>query len=269
MFCATAEGYWSITRLPIPNGDYPVINNSGEIVWASPYGGIYSSTRGRLSRTGTSPRLLNTGEVVYQDFYNAANGSYDLVSTTRGRLTTGGFELTGYDINSSGEVVYTRNDQQGNSQVFSTVRGQITFDAVYHYSPCINDLGETIWGQYIPTLEACRTVSNTRGILPLNYGSNPQDLNNLGDVCFDGALGGNGPHIFSSAHGVLINDPAQNQWFGGINDLGAIVWEAPASPGSGAWYVYKGVWIVPEPSALALLLLGGLFLLGRFQAGRR
>jgi len=268
-FLARADGYWSITQLPIRDGIAPAINNSGEVVWCLNPGGIYSSTRGRLATSGWFPHLANSGEVVYMDYYNQNVGLYDLVSTTRGRLTFGGLvdPNTAFDVNSSGEIVYTKNDAQGNSQIFSTLRGQITFQPAYHYSPCINELGEIVWGQSIPG--GGRTFSTTRGMLPENYGGDPCDLNNLGEICFTGSLQApdhtwNSPIIFSSAHGVLINNPNLNQWGGSLNDAGVVIWEAPELSGTGHWSVYQGVWVVPEPSTLALFFLGGFVLLRRF-----
>jgi len=264
-----ADGYWSITQLPIQNVHGPVINNSGEVAWYLDASGIYSSTRGQLTTSGLKPHLANSGEVVYEDYFGTAIGMYDLVSTTRGRLTFGGaIDINStYDVNSSGEVVYMQQDASGNNQIFSTVRGQFTFDAANHYAPCINDLGEIIWGEYMAGLGSV-TVSSTRGILPANDGFYPYDLNNPGDICFDGNLvsttaGYTSPHIFSSTHGPLINNADLYQWDGGMNDAGAIVWDAPVQPGSSTWYVYEGVWVVPEPSSLVLVLPGGLFLLWR------
>ena len=266
---ARADGFWSITQLPIQNVHAPVINNSGEVVWYLDASGIYSSTRGHLATSGLKPHMANSGEVVYEDYFGTAIGMYDLVSTTRGRLTFGGAigVNSTYDVNSSGEVVYMQKDASGNNQIFSTVRGQITFDDANHYSPCINDYGEIIWGEFTAATGSV-TVSSTRGVLPENYGFYPCDLNNLGEVCFDGSLvsptgGYTFPHIFSSTHGPLINNADLDQWDGGMNDAGAIVWDAPVQPGSSTWYVYEGQWVVPEPSSLVLVSLGGLFLLGR------
>jgi hypothetical protein len=176
-FFARADGYWSISQLPIQNVLAPVINDSGEVVWfLNSGGGIYSSTRGQLAMSGLFPHLANSGEVVYEDYFGAAIGMYDLVSTTRGRLTFGGtIDVNStFDVNSSGEVVYVKKDAAGYNQIFSTVRGQITFDATDHYTPCINDNGEIVWGQYIPGVGS-RTVSTTRGILPESYGFYPYD----------------------------------------------------------------------------------------------
>lgn len=271
---ARADGHWSITQLPIQNAYEPVINNSGEVAWYLSGGGIYSNVRGQLSATGLKPHLANSGEVVYEDYFGTAIGMYDLVSTTRGRLTFGGaIDINStFDVNSSGEVVYMQKDAAGYNQIFSTTRGQITFDATDHYSPCINDNGEIVWGQYITGVGSV-TVSTTRGILPPTYGFYPYDLNNLGDICYDGNLysptaGYTSPHIFSSTHGPLINNADLYQWGGSLNDAGQIVWYAPEEPGSTIWYVYEGQWVVPEPSSLVLILLGGGFLLCRARARR-
>ena len=268
--CQADDGYWSITQTSLQNVEGPQINDSGEMVWYLNGGGVYSSVRGRLASSEVIPKLANSGEVVYADWFG---GPYwDLVSTTRGRLTYGGIidvNSSLYDVNSSGEVVYAKRDAAGYAQVYSTVRGQITFDATRHYSPCINDNGEIVWSEYVSGI-GTRTFSSTRGMLPESYGFYPLDLNNLGDLCYNGELysptaGYTSPHIFSSEHGALINNPDLYQWGGGINDAGTIVWDAPVTPGSSTWYVYQGQWVVPEPSALALLSLGGLALLYRVK----
>lgn len=255
-------GHWSITQLPISNVMQPSINNSGEIVWAvNAGGGIFSSTRGKLADSGIYPHLSNSGEVVYAAWFGGS--AWDLVSTTRGRLTYGGLidvNSSTFDVNAQGEVVYSTQDVNHHSQIFSSTRGQITFGAGTHVTPCINDLGEIIWSQYVGG--PAELVSSTRGVIPGLYPW-PLDLNNSGDFCYSGNLQESPgsysfPHIFSSLHGVVINDPDQFQWNGSLNDAGTIVWEAPSQPGGSAWYVYQGQWVVPEPSALSLIILGGL-----------
>ena len=224
-------GSWSITQLPFANAQHPSINNAGEVVWAVQNStGIVSSVRGQLSASGVSPHLANSGEVVYADTFGGTG--MDLVSTTRGRLTHGGIIELGFSdfgVNTHGEVVYCALTN-GNWQVFSTVRGQITFDAVDRYNPCINDLGEIIWNQYgaAPNL-----ISSTRGPLP-GYYPFVLGLNNLEEFCYDADLVSSNlstsPHIFSNLHGVVINDIEQFQWGGGINDAGTMVWTGPANP---------------------------------------
>lgn len=243
-------GYYKITQLAISNAILPSINNSGEIVWAlNSDGGIFSSVRGKLADSGLYPHLANSGEVVYAGWYGGPG--WDLVSTTRGRLTYGGIidvNASGFDVNAHGEVVYATMDTNNFLQIFSTVRGQITFGAGTHFSPCINDLGEIIWSQYLGG--PGELVSSTRGVIPGNYPL-PLDLNNLGEFCYSGSLEGppgyySFPHIFSSAHGALINDPNQNQWSGSMNDAGTIIWEAPESPQSSTWYLYKAEWVASD-----------------------
>jgi len=245
------SNFWRITQLPMANAMEPTINNSGEIVWAeSPSGGILSSVRGRLSESGFLPHLANSGEVVFADWFG---GPYwDLVSTTRGRLTYGGIvdiNAATFDVNAEGEVVYGSRDTNGYLQIFSTMRNQITSGNSTHQGPCINDLGEIIWTEYLDDVGAA-IVSTTRGVMPGHFGW-LLDLNNLGEFCSSGALEGppgfyTSPHIFSSAHGFIINDPQLLQWNGAINDAGTVVWEAPSKPGAGTWYLYKAEWITGD-----------------------
>jgi hypothetical protein len=241
------SGYYNITQLPIANAMQPSINNSGEIVWAVNLdGGIFSSVRGKLADSGVFPHLANSGEVVYAGWFGGP--AWDLVSTTRGRLTYGGIidvNRSTFDVNAHGEAVYTAMDTNNFLQIFSTVRGQITFGAGTHMTPCINDLGEIIWSQYVGG--PAELVSSTRGVIPGLY-PEPLALNNLDEFCYSGNLEGppdyySSPHIFSSVHGVVINDTNQFQWNGSINDAGTIVWEAPDSPGSPTWHLYEAQWV--------------------------
>lgn len=243
------NGSWRITQLPIRDALAPMINNSGEIVWFENLGGgIFSSVRGKLADSGLYPQLANSGEVVYADSFGEP--AWDLVSTTRGRLTYGAVidvNVSSFDVNASGEVVYVKKDANGISQVYSTVRNQITFDEATHYNPCISDSGEIVWNQY-DFASGSLVVSSTRGVVSA-ANQTMIDMNNFGEFCFSGDLEGpagsySSPHLFSSAHGVLIDDPKQFQWGGSINDAGTIVWYAPEEPQSSNWYVYKAEWVV-------------------------
>jgi hypothetical protein len=243
---AAETNSWHITQLPMTKAMQPTINNSGEIVWAdAPSGGIFSSVRGKLSDSGIYPHLANSGEVVFADWFGGP--MWDLVSTTRGRLTYGGIidvNSSTFDVNAAGEVVYGVRDTNGYAQVFSTVRNQVTFSKSNHNFPCINDVGEIIWTEYLNGGPA--VVSTTRGVIPGNFGW-LLDLNNLGEFCSSGSLEGprgfySTPHLFSSAHGFIIDDPQFFQWSGALNDAGTIVWEAPDAPGSSSWHLFKAEW---------------------------
>ncbi len=266
LLCATVAalssegGYWEITQLPISDVYHPTINNDGEIVWQSgTNNAIYSTTRGKLADVGNCPHLANSGEVVYADWFGGP--LWDLVSTTRGRLTFDSLidlNQSDFDVNAQGEVVYVLKDTNNIPQVFSTVRHQITFDRGYHYNPCINDLGEIAWSQYGGGFPGNIVVTTTgRRILDVLA---LLDLNNRGDFCHQGNLEGppgwfTYPHIFSSAHGVLIDDSNQYQWDGSINDAGTIVWAGIDHYGVGTPVLYQATWISTDTNAPQILSL--------------
>jgi hypothetical protein len=263
---ADAGGYYSIVQLSFTtNATHPSINNSGEIVWSlQNSNGIFSSVRGQLAASGVSPHIANSGEVVYADSFGT-NG-LDLVSTTRGRLTYGGIIDLGYSdfgVNSNGEVVYVTLTN-GNYQLFSTVRGQISSDPVDNFNPCINDLGEILWTRFGPD---SGLVSSTRGLLPGNY-STVYGLNNHDEFCYQNNLVvsnfSTGPHLFSNLHGVVINDIYQYQFWGGINDAGTLIWQAQNQTNY-VQFIYKATW-VPAP-VLTLSTTPGLALEWPANAG--
>ena len=111
-----APGHYAITQLPYTNVAHPSINNSGELVWGVQGStGIVSSVRGQLSASGPYPHIANSGEVVYAKNFGGGSGlsGLDLVSATRGPLTTGGVIDLGWSdfgINSNGEAVYVALD---------------------------------------------------------------------------------------------------------------------------------------------------------------
>ena len=258
MTSATAQGeHWNITQLPISPGLEPSINNSNEVVWALDGDlGIYSSVRGKLADSGFYPHLANSGEVVYAA--RLGGPGWDLKSTTRGRLTEGGIidvNASGFDVNALGEAVYAAKDTNDDMQIFSTIQGQLTFEAGTHVNPCINDYGEIIWAQYAGG--PAQLVSSTRGIIPGNYPL-PLALKNSGEICYSGYLEGppgnySFPHIFSSVHGAVINDHEQFQWQGSMNDAGTIVYLAPDSPGSLTWHIYKAEWVEADTTSPVIM----------------
>jgi hypothetical protein len=246
--CLAGDGAYAIVQLPITNAVHPSIDNAGEVVWAVQNGsGIFSSTRGQLAASGVSPHIANSGEVVYADSFGGTG--LDLISTTRGRLTQGGIFNLGFSdfgVNAGGEVVYVAPDTNNNQQVFSTVRGQVTFDPVDHYNPCINDLGEILWNRYGAGLGL---VSSTRGPLPGLYPM-VYSLNNYEEFCYAGNLDSGGlstsPHLFSSLHGVVLNDAFQFQFGGAINDVGTMVWSAQTATSGATQFIFQATW-VPSP----------------------
>ena len=263
---AAAGGYYSIVQLSFTtNATHPSINNAGEIVWSlQNSNGVFSNVRGQLATTGVSPHISNSGEVVYADSFDT-NG-LDLVSTTRGRLTRGGVINLGYSdfgVSSNGEVVYVTLTN-GNYQLFSTVRGQVTSGPFDNFNPCINDLGEIVWSQFGPNYGL---VSSTRGLLPGNYPT-AYGLNNNDEFCYQNNLTisnfSTAPHLFSSLHGIVINDIYQYQFWGGINDAGTLVWQAQDLTNY-VQFIYEATW-VPDP-VLTITTIAGLALEWSTNAG--
>jgi PEP-CTERM motif-containing protein len=145
------------------------------------------------------------------------------------------FDLGG--INNSGEIVYAYPDSNGNRQVFSTKRGQLTslptaISRNQTRSPDINDLGEVVyvdrdWGKH-----GFRTYSTTRGEIGEGSGAS---INNLGEISYrldgyDNVFGSAVGGVYSNTRGLLamtsdlkggtrINNSGEivyNTWNGGL-----------------------------------------------------
>lgn len=253
---AADTGRWVIAQIPAAFAGHPSINNREEIVWDQQGGGIYSNLRGRLSSSGSCPHLSNSGEVVYADTFGGPG--WDLVSTTCGRLTTSGIidiNFSDFDVQTNGEVVYAAKDTNNIFQIYSSIRGQFTFDATDHYNPCINS-GEIIWNEYVGGAYGTVTISTTRGTLPGFYAT-PWDLNDSGELCYSGYLEGpqgnfTSPHVFSTAHGAVINDSSQFQWGGGMNDAGTVVWTSLGGIYMAKWVDMPVLSITPVTTGFAL-----------------
>jgi len=125
------------------------------------------------------------------------------------------------DINNLGEIVYQGVDSTGQSQIFSTLRGQITFEPDGASFPAINDVGEIVY------LARGQIFSTSRGKLT-NF-TNPDirirgvsSINNLGEVVFTVDTGVHGNQLFTLESGQITR--GRGQWMlPYINDLGTIV----------------------------------------------
>jgi hypothetical protein len=257
--------YYEVTQMTSGSGgkDYARINNAGEIVWSGGSGGVYSSVRGYIG-PGIEPSISNTGEIVWlasdtqgRDLYSSTRGRLTF---------DGGLEVNSGqpDINASGEAVYIQKTGSYD-QVWSTVLGQVTSDSTDHSYPCINDLGEILWSQK-DTHGNHQVFSSTRGQLTFDSSSYQQcmDLNNNGEYSYTDSYGKSSPHIFSSAQGIIIPDSTVFQWGGGMDDAGRIVFTAYPTGESPQNQVFMAT-LVPEPASACLLLLGGLAILGRIR----
>ena len=148
---STSRGW--ITDSTSGDARKPDINDSGEVVFCdnptqAPGPGpwtVWSTVRGSIGM-GCSPSISNNGEIVYEDTQSFPRL---LKSTTRGILATFSSENTTLvpDVNDFGEVVY-QAITAGNTQIFSTERGQLTFSPPLSGGvgfPTINNDGEVIF----------------------------------------------------------------------------------------------------------------------------
>ena len=127
----------------------------------------------KLYDAGSSMLPAQYGPMPGQMSYTAtANGTYYLhLKSTAGRFgyalsisrnsTACGAEVCPDPVNAStnpqidpsindlGEIVWAEYIS-GKMQVFSSTRGQLTYDSIDHYGPAINNLGDVVFTQYDP-----------------------------------------------------------------------------------------------------------------------
>src|SRR6185369_7374393 len=94
-------------------------------------------------------------------------------------------------INDLGEVVWSEYIN-GYRKVFSSIRGQLTYDNIDHYGPVINNLGDIAWSESV-----------------WNGGNNT--------FAIKGIIAGQPVQLAS-------NSQNNSYWLGGISDKGEVVW---------------------------------------------
>jgi len=175
------------------------INSLGEAVWAQvdPTTGVhqvFSSTRGQLTNDPVdhqSPAVNALGDLVWIE-----TNSFSTGSLIRGGIGGQPFVvnpqgwINKVDLNDHGEVVWSQQDNGGISQVYSSVRGQLTSGNADCLNPSINNRGEVAF------IQVDRTTS-TQSVLKLSSG--------------------NSTAVASGASGVFYRDVS-------LNDGGELVW---------------------------------------------
>lgn len=124
---------------------------------------------------------------------------------------------TSPSINNNGEIVYEARDGNGNPQVYSNIRGQITFSTTGNLRfPDINDTGEVVYSDFRPG--GFQVFSTTRGLISPGRG-NLAGINNLGEVSYNDGVG-----IYTSTEGFITSAiyPGETD----ITDSGEIIYSA-------------------------------------------
>jgi hypothetical protein len=163
------------------------INDAGEVVYADiatngPSFNVYSTIRGEdispPNFQSNAPGINNLGEVSYEHTQTLPRGIY---SSERGMVveSTTGFTCILTDINDSGEIVYNNQDANGNIQIYSSTRGQLTTSG--GYTATISNYGDVIytngtWGgpMYIYSLDGTQITD-----FPVSVNI---DMNDYGDI---------------------------------------------------------------------------------------
>lgn len=175
-----------LTRSTTGHLRFPDLNEAGELVYAdrvppSTEFQIWSSARGLISRqsSGNTPALSDSGEIC---FVKSDSRQVELHTDRRGRVLDLGDTIgTTCDVNSSGEIVYRSLDDDGNFQIFSSTRSQLTHEPqALLGSPSVNNHGQVVWVQSgeLHSLEEGQ-MTEFGGLVGFRI-----DLNDHGDVVF-------------------------------------------------------------------------------------
>ena len=240
------------------------------MTWTYPDGGSTTWTRARGTTgdiTGTwTSHSSSTGNTFYltlnTDGTAYVTGYIVQCSGTGGSscatvVSSGSTQQSSPSMNSLGEVVWAQYDS-GSSQIYSSTRGQLTFDSNYHNSPSINKFGDVVWeqngniyglmsgvvsqltwsGGYVPSINdhgevvyinSGQVYSTIRG--QLTFDGNWHDrarINNNGDVVWAQSDSTGYSQIYKLASGssvpvAVTTDPVMHE-SPSINDSGEIVW---------------------------------------------
>jgi len=156
------------------------INNEGEIL-CSRHLGTYLWTTERDDDIpvfscwfARECEINDHGEIVFQGYHGNTGNNFDIYSTVRGAITNNSYLVRDPDINNNGEIVWSQENEiwsnlrgfigygmfpsinnlgeivysslvDYDSEIFSNIRGQLTFNNVDDKKPQINDLGQIVW----------------------------------------------------------------------------------------------------------------------------
>ncbi|NJD92276.1 MAG: choice-of-anchor D domain-containing protein, partial [Geobacter sp.] len=162
------------------------------------------------------------------------------ISPLPGDLVTSGDLYGGISMNSLGEIVWGQNlyDQGSwSTQLYSSLRGQITNPPGSLETPAINSLGDMVWVENGNTLRG--TIGGqTVTLATTPFWFNGVDINNRGEVVWSQCDGNSNCQIFSSVRGPLTaNDARYN--LPHINNRGDIVYSKLDQAAQSTNQIYK------------------------------
>jgi len=201
----------------------PSINDLGQVGWCVVKGPVYESYS-----TVLQERVLNrsacvaaAGPNLRETVWAQMVGGYSQVfSSLRGQITWGPVHHLNPAVNAAGEIVWVQR-VQGIAQIFSNVKGQVTKDPVSHVQPALNGQGEIVWVQRADVHD--QVFSSRRGQLTFSLRDHKQPaINDADEVVWIEKLGSFW-QVVSSIHGPIIIEPADH-FQPRLNNLGVVVW---------------------------------------------
>src|SRR6185369_3557806 len=219
----------------------PSINDLGEIVWSqwtiTRYQ-IFSSTRGQLTFNEADhygPVINNLGDIAWSEYswdnvqgqsINAAKAiiagqPVQLASNPQTNYILGG-------ISDKGEVVWSLYEG-GFSQIYSSSRGQLTFDtSTGHDSPSISSQGDIAWSQWDMATGHSQAYKLAAGAtVPVAVTSDNRDhfdlsINNSSEIVWSDYVSGS-RHLYSTSRGQLtFSQPAGDHVSPSLNNCGDV-----------------------------------------------
>src|SRR6185369_7635119 len=230
----------------------PSINDLGEVVWSEYLNGyrqVFSSSRGQLTYDNIDhygPVINNLGDIAWSEsVWNGGNNTFAIKGIIAGQPV----QLASNSQNSSywlggisdkGEVVWSLYGGSY-SQVFSSSRGQLTFDLTYHDAPAISSQGDVAWVQNDGTgmRQIYKLAVGATTPVAVTSDSRTHDevaLNSLGEAIWADFNGGSS-RLYSTTRGQLtFSTPSGDHRAPALNNCGDVVF---STMGSGSDKVYR------------------------------
>ncbi len=201
----------------------PSINDLGQVGWCVAKGPVYESYS-----TVLQEQVLNRSACVVAAGLNlkemvwaqVVGGHSQVFSSLRGQVTRDAADHLDPAVNAAGEIVWVQ-PVRGKTQIFSNIKGQVTRDPVNHVQPALNSRGEIVWVERVDVHD--QIFSSQRGQLTFALKDHEQPaINDAGEVVWIEKISASW-QVVSSIHGP-INLDIVDRFQPRINNVGVVVW---------------------------------------------
>lgn len=215
-----------VTTDPV-NHFNPSINDLGQVGWCVAKGPVYESYS-----TVLQEQVLNRSACVAAAGLNLkdmvwtqiVDGHSQVFSSLKGQVTRDAADHLDPAVNGNGEIVWVQ-PVNGKTQIFSNLKGQVTRDSVNHVQPALNSQGEIVWVQRADVHD--QVFSSRRGQLTFDLKDHEQPaINDAGEVVWIEKISASW-QVVSSIHGPITLDMGDH-FQPRINNVGAVVWSQKA-----------------------------------------